>query len=123
MRLEIFLNLIIVGANRENESGSNRSLEPDINRTEAYWERRNIPDHLLLKRARPFGFSRTRQTRNNPDSFVCCLEVRVQNHQFDILVPHPSAVYELSQSILTLFHSSGLEENKNWLQKAKKGEG
>ena len=86
----------------ENESGFDRSLKPDADRTEAYWKRRNISDHLLLKRARPFRFSGTRQTRNDPDSFVCRLEVRVQNHQFDILVLHSSTVHELSKSILTL---------------------
>jgi hypothetical protein len=96
MRPEIFLNLIIVGVIEENESGSNRSLKPDIYRVKAYWKRRNISDYILSKFARAFGFSRTRQTRNDPDSFVYCLEVRVQNHQFDILVPHYSAVYELS---------------------------
>jgi len=77
MRLELLLNLIIVGVNRKNESGFNRSLKSGISRTEAYWKRRNIPDHLLSKFVWAFGFAGTRQTRDDPDSFVCRLEVRI----------------------------------------------
>ena len=95
MRLELFLNRIIVGVNRKNESGSNRSLKPDIGRTEAYWKRRNIPDYILIKRIWAFGFTGTHKTRNDSDSFVCRLEVRVKNYQLDILVPNSGAVYEL----------------------------
>lgn len=80
----------------ENESGFDRSLKPDTCRIEAYWERSNLFDHVLSKFVWDFGFSGNRKIRNDPDSYLCRLEVRVENRQFDILVPYSSAVHEPS---------------------------